>query len=144
MQIGMKKECPDTYDYINQDKISPLSYAQDSHSRVYFAKRLSRGMFPEIAPRTASGDLRIAYRISNVFLSLGLCFMLIRRDKYIFQWLKFSAALSVIGCHSLLAIYIDGKEPARHLLPFSFIFWFLPILSLSRRKIYNQESNLSD
>jgi len=144
MQIGMKKECPDTYDYINQDKISPWSYVKDFDSRIYFVKRLARGMFPEIAPRTASGDLRIAYRISNVFLSLGLCLMLIRRGRYFFHWIKFTAVLSVIGCHSLLAIYVDGKEPARHLLPFSFIFWFLPMLSLSRRRIPNQESDLSD
>lgn len=141
MQVGMKKECPDTYDYINQDKISPWSYIKDSDSRIYFVKRLARGMFPEIAPRTASGDLRIAYRISNVFLSLGLCFILIRRGRYLFHWIKFTAALSVIGCHSLLAIYVDGKEPARHLLPFSFIFWFLPILALSRRRISNLDSD---
>jgi hypothetical protein len=144
MQVGMKKECSDTYDYINQGKISPWSYVKDSDSRIYFVKRLARGMFPEIAPRTASGDLRIAYRISNVFLSLGLCLMLIRRGRYFFHWIKFTAVLSVIGCHSLLAIYVDGKEPARHLLPFSFIFWFLPMLSLSRRRIPNQESDLSD
>jgi hypothetical protein len=135
MQVGMKKECLDTYDYINQDKISPWNYLKDSDSRIYFVKRLARGMFPEIAPRTASGDLRIAYRLSNVFLALGLCFMLNWRNRYLFHWLKFTAVLSVITCHSLLAIYVDGKEPARHLLPFSFIFWFLPILSLNRRRI---------
>lgn len=48
MQVGMKKECPDTYDYINQDKISPWSYIKDSDSRIYFVKRLARECFQKL------------------------------------------------------------------------------------------------
>lgn len=130
MQKGMMKVCPETYEFINSSKITHWTYLKSVSTYDYFFERNLKAMFPEVAPRTLEGSPRVLVRFYMGFLPLVLFLYLIIRFNWSFDYFKFLASFTVIVSYSIAATYIDGKEPARHVLPLSLIFWLLPLLSL--------------
>lgn len=130
MQKEMMQDCPETYEFINSSKITHWTYLKSVSTYDYFFKRNLKAVFPEVAPRTLEGYPRVFVRFYMGFLPLVLFLYLIIRFNWSFEYLKFLTSVIVILFYSVAATYIDGKEPARHVLPLSLILWLLPLLSL--------------
>jgi hypothetical protein len=134
MHKQMQVECVETYRFINQNRISHIDYFLDPKVVSYFANRTIRASFPEVAPRTILGDFRVVIRFFIALFPILLFLILYRFKfkKFQFQYSTFVIVYSWISLHSVFAMFIDGKEPSRHLLPFSFIIWWLPLLALKK------------
>ena len=142
MHKQMQVECGETYRFINQNRISNVDYFLDPKVVSYFAKRTIRASFPEVAPKTILGVPRVVLRFSIALFPV-LLFLFLYKFKFKEFWFQRSNLVVVyswISLHSVFAMFIDGKEPSRHLLPFSFIIWWLPLLGLKN----NQKLQMPD